>query len=159
MKKCAELLAGHFEQEGLHYGMEVQESGEIIFMGVMGGFEGAFSTFNFYVVVEDDVIKGMAILPFSITGDFRAAVSELITHINYKLKYGRFEMDYEDGEVRYRVCLPAFGINGHIEEYVRLLLHLPLEMVGDWAQAFSDVALKGRSPKKIAAASFKRLKV
>lgn len=156
-KSPADLLAKYFDQDGLRYGREELESGETIFMGVMGGFKDPFPSFNFFMIVEEDIIKGMAVLPFSITEDSRMSIAELITRINCRLKYGRFEMDFEDGGVRCRVGLPVAGLNGNVEKYVRLLLHLPVEIISDWARAFCEVAIKHKAPKRIESKYFKRL--
>jgi hypothetical protein len=42
------------------------------------------------------------VFPFSIPLPMRAAVAEVITRSNYALVIGNFEMDWEDGEIRFR---------------------------------------------------------
>jgi hypothetical protein len=39
----------------------------------------------------------------------RAAVAEFLTRANYGLRVGNFEMDFDDGEVRYRTSVDLAG--------------------------------------------------
>lgn len=51
---------------------------------------------GFYVNVSPDL---------SADEDSRAAVAEFITRANYGLGHGNFEMDYRDGEIRYKTTM------------------------------------------------------
>ena len=46
-----------------------------------------------------------AVSPLRVSPERRAAVAEYITRANYGLPVGNFEMDFNDGEVRFRVSL------------------------------------------------------
>lgn len=52
------------------------------------------NTLAFYVV-----------LPEHVPPERRAAVAELITRFNHQILFGNFEMDYGDGEVRFRTSV------------------------------------------------------
>ncbi len=51
-----------------------------------------------YVIYEENVPE-----------DKRAAVAEFLTRANYPLIIGNFEMDFRDGEVRYKVSIDIEG--------------------------------------------------
>jgi hypothetical protein len=46
-----------------------------------------------------------SVCPINIPEEKRLAVAEFVTRANYGLKLGNFEMDYSDGEVRYKTSL------------------------------------------------------
>lgn len=50
-----------------------------------------------------------AVGPERVAPERRTAVAEYITRVNYGLPMGCFEMDWEDGEVRYRTALDYEG--------------------------------------------------
>ncbi len=50
-----------------------------------------------------------AVLPIRVPEEKRDAVAEYITRANYGLRIGNFEMDYSDGEVRYKSSLDFEG--------------------------------------------------
>lgn len=50
-----------------------------------------------------------SVAPVQIPDDKRAAVAEFITRANYGLILGNFEMDFEDGELRYKTSLDIEG--------------------------------------------------
>ncbi|MFW5691565.1 MAG: YbjN domain-containing protein, partial [Chloroflexota bacterium] len=50
-----------------------------------------------------------SVAPVNVPEDRRSAVAEYVTRANYGMIIGNFEMDYEDGEVRYKTSI---GIEG-----------------------------------------------
>ncbi|NJN68679.1 MAG: YbjN domain-containing protein [Chloroflexaceae bacterium] len=65
-----------------------------------------------YALIRVDWQKFLfyAIAPFNVAEEKRPAVAEYITRANYGLPIGNFEMDYSDGEVRYRCSLDFEGV-------------------------------------------------
>lgn len=50
-----------------------------------------------------------AVAPIKVPETVRVAVAEYLTRANYGLRIGNFEMDYSDGEVRYKSSLDFEG--------------------------------------------------
>ena len=50
-----------------------------------------------------------AVAPIKTPDEVRPAVSEYVTRANYGLRIGNFELDYGDGEVRYKSSLNFEG--------------------------------------------------
>jgi hypothetical protein len=50
-----------------------------------------------------------SVLPINVPEDKRAKIAEFITRINYGMIIGNFEMDYDDGEVRYKTSIDVEG--------------------------------------------------
>ena len=75
------------------------------------------------------------------------AVAEYITRANYGLRLGNFEMDYRDGEVRYR-CHNFFGDwipSG--EELETIAVGCPVQMWRRYGNGFLKVLFGGMSAK------------
>jgi hypothetical protein len=51
-----------------------------------------------------------SVCPINAPAEKRAALAEFITRANYGLIIGNFELDFEDGEVRYKTSLDAEGL-------------------------------------------------
>lgn len=49
----------------------------------------------------------MSIFPGFVHAGRRAACAELLSRINFGLTHGCFELDFDDGEIRYRTCVPV----------------------------------------------------
>ena len=65
---------------------------------------GAFEVI-LHVVPDLDLVKCFALFPVRVPPEHRAAVAEYLTRANYGLLFGNFEMDYSDGEVRFRTSM------------------------------------------------------
>lgn len=51
-----------------------------------------------------------SVCPVTAPAERRAALAEFITRANYGLIIGNFELDFEDGEIRYKTSLDAEGL-------------------------------------------------
>ena len=68
---------------------------------------GMLGRWKFYaqVVEEHDLILLYSVCPFRVPEERRSEVSEFLTRANYGLAAGNFELDFADGEVRYKTAL------------------------------------------------------
>lgn len=50
------------------------------------------------------------VMPVRVPAEMRPSVAEYITRANYGLRIGNFEMDFDDGEVRYKSSIDFEGV-------------------------------------------------
>jgi hypothetical protein len=64
-----------------------------------------------YAIIRVDLEEFLfyAVAPVKVPEEIRTAVAEYLTRANYGLRIGNFEMDYADGEVRYKSSLDFEG--------------------------------------------------
>ena len=92
------------------------------------------------IIVDIDETKYLSIALISLNCDeeLRVELSKLLTMINYGLLIGNFEMDFSDGEVRYKIatnckdCIPSQSI---IEDSMMI----PAVMFEQFGDAILDV--------------------
>ena len=74
-------------------------------------FAGENGELRCYAQIRTDLSQFLfyVIAPVKAPEEVRAAVTEYITRANYGLRIGNFEMDYSDGEVRYKSSLDFEG--------------------------------------------------
>ncbi len=70
-------------------------------------YQGKNSRWTCYAQTNEDqqLFFFYSVCPINIPEDKRAQVAEFITRANYGLRIGNFELDYSDGEVRYKTSL------------------------------------------------------
>ena len=95
------FLDGGFDGDKWNY--EVHQ--EIAFIGGIGGLEGKMTDLRFYIIVGDETVTCYHTAPIKAPLEQRAAISEFITRANYGLTNGNFEMDFSDGELRYKTTI------------------------------------------------------
>lgn len=68
------------------------------------GFTGTNGDMRCYAVIHVDMEEFLfyAVAPVKIPADLLPSIAEFLTRANYGLRIGNFEMDYSDGEVRYK---------------------------------------------------------
>lgn len=83
--------------------------GRTIYRAYFSGKNGQFPCFAQIVVSLEQFIF-YCVATVHVPEELRLAVAEYITRANYGLRIGNFEMDYGDGEVRYKSSLDFEGV-------------------------------------------------
>lgn len=107
----------------------------------------------FVAQVDDDQIAFYSLLPDEVEEQSREAVATLLTHANYGLVVGSFEIDLADGDVRFRTSL-ALGVaeldDTQLGALVSPLIHYNLSAMDEWIDALQAVA-GGADPAELLA--------
>lgn len=74
-------------------------------------FEGDEERWACYAEAQEQYERVVfySVAPYNVPVEQRAAVAEYITRVNYDLAIGNFELDYADGEVRFKTSLDVKG--------------------------------------------------
>jgi hypothetical protein len=78
---------------------------------LLSELSGPLGSWTFYAqVVEDqELIAFYSVCPLSVPEGRRQEVADFLTRANYGLALGNFELDFEDGEIRYKTVLEVDG--------------------------------------------------
>jgi len=63
-----------------------------------------------HIFIHDHYVINYGIIELSVDEKNRILISEFLTRANYGLIWGNFEMDFNDGEIRYKSTLGCDGI-------------------------------------------------
>jgi len=74
-------------------------------------YSGKNGDLRCYAIVRVDLEEFLfyAVAPVKVPDEVRPSVAEYLTRANYGLRIGNFELDYSDGEVRYKSSLDFEG--------------------------------------------------
>jgi hypothetical protein len=88
-----------------------------------------------------------SILPPHASEDRRAAVAEFIMRANYGLIIGNFEMDYRDGQIRYKTSIDIEG--GEITpKMIENLVYANLMTMDDYFPGFMEIMYGDKEPAR-----------
>jgi hypothetical protein len=102
----AYAAVGRFLEEDGWHPQAIEEN--FVHRAYFGGAHGEVACFA-QVRVDLDQFLFYVVMPVRVPEHMRAAVAEYLTRANYGLRIGNFEMDYSDGEVRYKSSLDFEG--------------------------------------------------
>ncbi|HLN64854.1 MAG TPA: YbjN domain-containing protein [Symbiobacteriaceae bacterium] len=134
-----------FQTEGWNY--EKMENMPILRMG-MNGKNGKWVGYA-QAREEQDQFVYYSVCPVNVPEDKKSAMAECITRINYGLVIGNWEMDYRDGEVRYKTSLDVEGDNIS-SALVRNMVFLNLQMMDRCLPALMGVMYGNLTPEQAA---------
>jgi hypothetical protein len=95
-----------------------------------------------------EVVIFLSLLPSVVPVEKRATCAELLTRINYDLNLGCFEMDHEDGDLRFRTSLVSEK-SGMTQQAVKELILSNVYTVDRFYGAIMKVLHGGASPKAV----------
>lgn len=81
---------------------------------------------------DKDCLRLMLLMPIVVPGPHRAAVGEFFLRLNFMLNVGAFELDFEDGEMRFRITHAISEQGLSCETVKRLLLTASSTVDGHW---------------------------
>lgn len=142
-KKNMKIIAKFFKKDEWRY--EYDEENSLFKSGV--SVDNAVGSVRVFISAMDDKVVCVFVLPQQVPEAARVAVAELACRINYKICFGQFEIDFDDGELRFRYAMPSEELTDSPMEKARALLYLPHAMLKLYGAAFLKVILGARTPQ------------
>lgn len=128
MKKIIETVASYLDKNGLKY--FVDEDGDAIHFWRCGEF--AQMRMLIRSTMNGSGLNCYAFFPFMAPQAARPAMALRLAKLNYQLSWGNYEMDPEDGEIRFRTAVPVF--NGRVaHRSLDYLIQAPSAILDDEA--------------------------
>lgn len=93
----------------------------------------------------DDEFAFYSVLPFEIPVEQRVTVAELVTRANSGLRLGNFELDFNDGELRYKTSVDVEG-DSLSEAMARSLIYANISVTKTYLPAVTAVVESKVSP-------------
>lgn len=93
---------------------------------------------------DQDQFVFYSVLPVTAPADKRLAIAELLTRMNYGLVIGNWEMDFRDGEIRYKTSIDVENDRLSLA-LVRNAVYLNLQMMDRCLSAIMGVLYGGIS--------------
>lgn len=134
-----EFLATSLRDAGLEI-VEHPEHGAVSFEHV-----GQHGSWEVFVRTRDPMsqVAVYSLLSFAVPQDRREAMMELVTRANYGLIIGNFELDLDDGEVRFKTSIDFVGDRLSGALLAQLVEH-NLDAFDSYLPAINGVATTGR---------------
>lgn len=99
------------------------------------------------VIVREDNFSALATLPLAADENSRLAVAEYLTRANYNMRNGNFEMNMNDGVIRFKAYHHAGGAPLD-PKAGRLTVLLPFLMIDRYGNGLIDVLFGLKSPRE-----------
>ncbi|HYY11454.1 MAG TPA: YbjN domain-containing protein [Kineosporiaceae bacterium] len=104
MGTLLDVVVAYLDQEEFEYHVESDERVELSFTTSNGVLNTWFS-----IDEEDEIVLYVTRCPVFVPEERRVAAMEFLTRATFGLRIGNFELDLEDGEVRYKTSLDVEG--------------------------------------------------
>lgn len=115
---------------------------------VRTGFDMQNAKFNCIIEInhQDNLVQFTGLIPIQVPSEKRRDVCELLTLINWHLALGKFQMDLDDGELRFQGSAP-YPQGKLADEVIRQVIGRCVIPVDFFFPAIAAVTFGGKSPK------------
>ncbi len=113
------------------------------------GLKGKLKKLHYIVDIKEDEYLVYAISPLGADendANMMMNLAEFICRANYGLKMGNFEMDYDDGEVRFKVHVLCKGVTP-TAEMIKRSIYCPATMFNHYGSGIVDIIFNDTSGK------------
>jgi len=142
MGSAYEQLIEHFEKRGLKHTQHPETQ------AVVASFGGHAGSYRVLGRVGDDrqLFQVFGLTPFRVPEGSRAAIAETIARANYGLMLGKFELDLDDGELRFQVAhiLTSDMLDDNV---IERMIGVTLSMLDMYLPAFLSVIYGNELPR------------
>ena len=126
------------DQHGFVYGAD--EAKETIRMGI--NIPGKLRNVKLHIdFAYEDCYIVVCFLPNNAPEQRYSDVLRLFNYINFGAKYGNFEMDEEDGEIRYRMTVDCEGITPS-SKMIEKSIYIPASMLKKYGEYMIDIIME-----------------
>ena len=141
-----EAIEDFLKEDDWHYTFD--EEKELIRMGI--NLNGKIKECKLLVDLRDTYYYVYATISINADEDCRQKVAEYLTRANYGMRFGNFEMDMEDGEIRYKMtvdcgddsdCIPTKSI-------IKRSIYTPASMMQKYGDELLAVMYGFMEPKE-----------
>lgn len=138
-----ELIGKFMEDDGWH---PQRDDDNYVYRSYFVGNNGEVTCFA-QVRVDLEQLIFYVVMPMRTPENLRLAVAEYITRANYGLRIGNFEMDFDDGEVRYKSSLDFEGVTLG-PELIRNALYPAVQTMDRYLPGILAVMYGGKNPEE-----------
>ena len=112
-------------------------------------FQGDNGQWTCYAKAKEDQQQFVfySLCPIAAPEDKRSAIVEFITRANYGMTIGNFELDYTDGEIRYKTSIDVEG-DRLTPALIKRLVYTNVAMMDEYLPGIKAVIEVGISPKE-----------
>ena len=138
-----DLVRDYMDRENWKY--EYDSSSKVIKAGV--NLKCKLASVRLAMRFTDDGFTSYAIANMNADESSRANVAEYISRANYGLKNGNFEMDYRDGEIRYKVYTNYKGLNSITDDIIEDCVVIPALMFNRYGDGLAALMFGFSTPE------------
>jgi hypothetical protein len=111
-------------------------------------FQGTHGEWTCYAQAREEQQQFIfySLCPLKSSDGNRSAIAEFLTHANYGMMIGNFELDYTDGEIRYKTSIDVEDAT-LTDALIKTLVYTNITMMDTYLPGISAIVTQGLSPE------------
>ncbi len=142
----AQKICTFLDNGDWHYTYD-EEKG-IIRMGV--NLKGKMQRCKIFITIGQAHYTVYALPDFNINEKCRMRVAEYLTRANYNLRFGNFELNLDDGDIRYKMAVDCENEEAPVlsDAVIARSIYIPPRMLDQYGDGLLSVMFGNTSPKE-----------
>lgn len=144
-----EKVRAFLRGRGLRYD-EIRAQSHCRFKMGFSGLKGAYANLRVILSLDENIIQVIIHLPTEVDAQNSVRVMELVTRINYNLKFGKFEFNIDEGEVKFQMGQSVASLNvSDASRILETILYQSIYLADHMSRGIELAAHGTVSPKQI----------
>lgn len=119
----------------------------IVFSGKYAQLCSNFDFVPVRIFLEEQSVQTFVYFPIRIPNERLSAVADYFSRVNFMLKFGRFELDFRDGEARFQFAQVLGALNGpEAQQALAVQLDAPLFAFNAYGDGVVRIVKNDESP-------------
>lgn len=145
MSKAYDMVLQHLHNR--HFQFTEDPDHETVAFGLSGGRDGNSHHIVIVVAERMHAVQVLTAFPLKVHPERRMAAAEAVLRATYGMVVGGFDMDLNDGEIRFR-AVTIYGEDGPSEEAIERCIWCSIAMAERYLDAFMSVIYGGAAPSR-----------
>jgi hypothetical protein len=137
------MVKDNFEEKGFRFGVHPDDN----LISIVFPMEGKFSRVNVHIRFHDEHYIVNAYVPLNADKDCMHNVADYITRANYGLAFGNFELDFADGDIRYRLTNDCEDRESLSDSLIMKPISIALSVIKKYGDGLAAVIFGAKSPE------------
>lgn len=142
--KIAKLVKHFLDEDSWNYDFD-EEKGTFHFNLTL---KGKLQKISYHVMVRQFDFSVYAVCPIS-ADECKAQMAEFVSRVNYGLVNGNFELDFRDGEIRYKCFVNCDGTDPG-KQIIKDSIYIPAQMFKRYGDGILAVIFEMKTPEQAA---------
>ena len=110
--------------------------------------DSVLGSLDYYIIVRDNSYTVYTTLNSKAETETIDLIAEFLHRANYGLRIGNFEIDFDDGEIRYKVYVET-SISNLTDEVIGRSIFIPASMFEKYGKGLLEIMISKGNPKSI----------
>lgn len=148
-KEMMDAVVKNLKEHEWHFRTRDFHDGECAIDTDIASNSGVFKFYDIRMLFRKWDMQTIYYFPVKVPEEFRTAVGEYLMRVNWRMKYGKFVMNFDDGEIRYEIVFNPHTVLDDVENVLGDSFNMMSETSDEWTPGIMKIIFGGKKAAEV----------